>query len=242
MKKKILIISSSVLGFFMLFFSIMLIYFSIYYKADIESDVLLTNNDVIIYENKDYIMFEPTISYNNAFIFYQGAKVDEVAYAPMIKEIAKNGILCFIIKSPFNFALFDINAAEDIISMYLDQNLNWYVGGHSLGGSMSSIFANSNKELVTGVILFGSYSTKDISDLKVLSIYGTDDRILNIDKYNECKSNLPSEYKEVVINGGNHANFAYYGEQNGDGKALISKEEQIYISVNECINFIQSNL
>lgn len=30
----------------------------------------------------------------------------------------------------------------------------------------------------------------------------------------------------VQIEGGNHSNFGYYGFQNGDGKSLISREEQ----------------
>ena len=47
-----------------------------------------------------------------------------------------------------------------------------------------------------------------------------------MEKYEEYKKHLPSDYCEFVIEGGNHAGFGSYGEQAGDGKASISREEQ----------------
>ena len=38
---------------------------------------------------------------------------------------------------------------------------------------------------------------------------------------------LPSDTVEAVIEGGSHAYFGMYGEQDGDGTATISEEEQI---------------
>ena len=37
---------------------------------------------------------------------------------------------------------------------------------------------------------------------------------------------LPEDALTYVIDGGNHANYAYYGEQKGDGEATITREEQ----------------
>jgi hypothetical protein len=37
---------------------------------------------------------------------------------------------------------------------------------------------------------------------------------------------LPPDATIVVIEGGNHAQFGYYGIQTGDGKATISREDQ----------------
>lgn len=37
---------------------------------------------------------------------------------------------------------------------------------------------------------------------------------------------MPEDDTELVIEGGNHAWFAYYGEQDGEGTASITKEEQ----------------
>ena len=44
------------------------------------------------------------------------------------------------------------------------------------------------------------------------------------------KSNLPSSYKELCIDGGNHGNFGNYGQQKGDGKAEITAEKQQQIT------------
>ena len=47
-----------------------------------------------------------------------------------------------------------------------------------------------------------------------------------MEKYEEYYDNLPKDVVEQVIDGGNHSGYAYYGEQDGDGTATISKEEQ----------------
>ena len=47
-----------------------------------------------------------------------------------------------------------------------------------------------------------------------------------MEKYQECRSNLPEDAVETVIDGGNHAYYGYYGEQDGDGVADITQKEQ----------------
>ena len=74
--------------------------------------------------------------------------------------------------------------------------------------------------------------------MRVLSVYGSNDNVLNIDKYTECVNNLPAGFTELVIDGGNHAGFGDYGRQKGDGNATISHEEQWNITVNAIINFV----
>lgn len=45
---------------------------------------------------------------------------------------------------------------------------------------------------------------------------------LYMEKYEQCRSNLPSGTSEVVIDGGSHAQFGSYGSQHGDGIPTIS--------------------
>ena len=66
--------------------------------------------------------------------------------------------------------------------------------------------------------------------LKVLSLYGTEDTVMNRESYDENKSNLPGEITEKVLRGGCHAYFGMYGPQNGDGTPTLSNKEQIRLT------------
>lgn len=238
-KRKIIITISVLLPIILIFITSFAIYFSIDYDANIDSSLLESNEIVTVDNNDDYIAFIPN-EYSKGLIFYQGAKVEEEAYVPMMRKLAEEGILCVIAKAFCNFALFNIDGADDIIDDF-NKDINWYISGHSLGGAMASNYASDNKNKIDGVILFAAYSTENIKDLRVLSIYGSNDKVLNIDKYNKSKKNYPSDFKEVIIEGGNHAYFGSYGEQKGDGKATISREEQIQISVDVVSDFVLEN-
>ena len=173
------------------------------------------------------IVFEPDGA-TTGLIFYPGGKVEHSAYIPLMQACAEKGILCIIAEMPFNLAVFDINAADGIQKEY-PQIENWYIGGHSLGGSMAASYVEKHTDEYEGLILLGSYSTTDLSDvgLDVLSIYGSEDHVLNREKYNDNIRNLPKDYKEIVIEGGCHAYFGMYGAQEGDGTPSISNTEQI---------------
>ena len=57
-------------------------------------------------------------------------------------------------------------------------------------------------------------------------IYVSEDGVLNREKYEADRANLPQDTTETVIDGGCHAGFGSYGAQNGDGTPTISAEEQ----------------
>ena len=50
--------------------------------------------------------------------------------------------------------------------------------------------------------------------------------MLNREKYEADRINLPQDTTETVIDGGCHAGFGSYGAQKGDGTPTISAEEQ----------------
>ncbi len=79
-----------------------------------------------------------------------------------------------------------------------------------------------------GLLLLAAYPTKDLSDtdISAVTIYGSEDGILNMNKVVEGRDLLPEKSVEICIDGGNHARFGSYGEQKGDGQATISGEEQ----------------
>ena len=79
-----------------------------------------------------------------------------------------------------------------------------------------------------GLVLLAAYSTADLTDsgLRVYAAYGSEDGVLNREKYEADRVNLPQDTTETVIDGGCHAGFGSYGAQKGDGTPTISAEEQ----------------
>ena len=118
---------------------------------------------------------------------------------------------------------------------------NWYMAGHSLGGSMAASYISSHEEEFKGLILLAAYSTADLKEtgLRVLSLYGSEDGVLKMDSYEKYRDNLPEDFTEIVIPGGCHAYFGSYGPQKGDGTPQISNEEQIRFTADAIGDFIE---
>ncbi len=211
------------------------IYFSIHYSADESSLALLNDKSV---SEIDGAYFIDGYGEDTALIFYPGAKVDSEAYLPLMKKLADSGIDCFIVKPPLRFALFDINAADRIIGKYNYKHI--FVSGHSMGGVAASSYASNNSEKVDGVVLLAAYPNSELGDdLSLLSIYGSEDKVIDKDAYKNAAPNRPKSFKEVIIMGGNHANFGNYGEQSGDGDATITREEQQKQTADAITEFIK---
>ena len=63
--------------------------------------------------------------------------------------------------------------------------------------------------------------------------------MLNHEKYDENKKNLPDNFTEIVIDGGCHAYFGMYGVQEGDGNPTISNEKQIALAVESIAEMVE---
>ena len=204
------------------------LYVGTYYHADETALASMTDTSTVsvTYED-DHIVFRPKEATQTGVIFYPGGKVEEEAYAPLCKMIAESGYTCVLVSMPFRLAVLDYDAAEDIMDEY-EEIKDWYLAGHSLGGAFGATFASKHSDQLEGLILLGAYSTSDLTqtNLNVLSIYGSEDNVLNKSKYETYQSNLPADATELIIEGGNHAYYGNYGEQSGDGVASISREEQ----------------
>lgn len=200
-----------------------------YYHA-VKQDYAATeeNEDFLIYGGRDSAC---------GFIFYPGGKVEECAYAPILSMLADKGVCCVVPKMPYHLAVLRPDAASRVMEEIPDVK-NWYIGGHSLGGAMAADFAAENRQKFSGLVLLAAYPTKEIKMLPVLSIYGSEDGVLNQKKYKESIT-YADALTEYVIEGGNHAGFGNYGEQKGDGSATITKEEQWQETVNYILNFLK---
>ena len=105
---------------------------------------------------------------------------------------------------------------------------------------MAAGYAADHSNELDGLILLAAYSTKDLngSGLEVLSVYGSEDRVLNRERYEEYRGHLPSEAAEIVIEGGCHAGFGSYGPQEGDGTPTITGEEQVMRTASEIADIV----
>ena len=168
---------------------------------------LISDEEVTVTQLENAIAFMPTEA-KAGIIFYPGGKVAHEAYAPLMNAYAREGITCILVEMPLDLAVFKMNAAEDYRYLYPDIE-KWYIGGHSLGGAMAASYLEKHTDEYEGLILCAAYSTVDYSesDLQVISMYGSNDLVLNLEKYEECKGNLPANTEEFIIEGGNHAFF-----------------------------------
>lgn len=215
-------------------------YVSDYYHADetaLEAMAYQTDS-VQVEQDRDVIWFAPENS-TAGLIFYPGGKVEYTAYAPLLRACAENGILCALVRMPGNLAVLDANAADGLQQEHPEVT-TWYMAGHSLGGAMAAGYAAAHEKDFDGLILLAAYSTKDLTGtpLRVLSVYGSEDGVMNRESYEKNRANLPADTTEVVLDGGCHAQFGSYGPQDGDGIPTISGEEQIWQTVEAIAAFV----
>jgi dienelactone hydrolase len=156
--------------------------------------------------------------------------------------LAEKGVLCVLVEMPFNLAVFNMNAADGVTDRYPEVDM-WYIGGHSLGGAMAAAYVADHSDEYDGLVLLGAYSTADLkgTGLDVLSVFGSEDKVMDREKYDESKSNLPDGFAEIIIEGGCHAYFGMYGVQDGDGEPKITNEEQIYITADAVYEMMIGN-
>ncbi len=237
-KKTIKVILIVIAAIIVAFLGVAIVYLSIYYHAGDRALEALKSDDLVVVEeiSSGYLFDGPGTE--KAVIFYPGAKVEEKAYAPLLRKIAEEGTDVFLVSMPFRLAVFGVNKADSIRSAY--DYKEWYMAGHSMGGAMAAVYEAKHESEYDGVILLAAFATKKISDNdRLLSIYGSNDNVIDAGKYNENKKNWPKESTEYVIQGGNHAQFGDYGIQKGDGDAGISWDEQQRITLDYVKMFLE---
>ena len=204
-------------------------YASDYYRAeDVALEVMAQDSGISVQDN--LTILSSSVPSDTAIIFYPGAKVEATAYLPLLDKIRQTGVTCILVDMPFHMAIFDSNAAQDVMEDFPEYS-HWYIAGHSMGGAMASQFAASHPDEVDGLILLGAYIYGDYSPQDTLTIYGS----LN----QSVEDKLDYTENVVEIQGGNHAQFGNYGPQKGDLPATISAEEQQKQTVDAIQTFLE---
>ena len=195
-----------------------------------EAVAALPSDAQVQVQTSPWLTFRPATGQpTTGFIIYPGGRVDARAYAPAARAIAEQGYLVVIVPMPFNLAVFAPGKAGEVIAAHPEIR-HWAIGGHSLGGAMAANFVYSQAEAVQGLALWAAYPAGNNSladrQVAVVSISGTQDGLSTSGKIDDSRALLPPSTRWVVIQGGNHAGFGWYGPQPGDGEAQISREEQ----------------
>lgn len=224
---------------------ILLICYSLqYYKVTYEAEAYLESTDtVFVSKENGYLLFDGPGT-ETAIIFYPGALVEYTAYAPILHKLSQAGIDCFLVDMPYHMSIFGTNKADKIIKQYSYNH--WYMAGHSLGGYSASSYVKKHMDEMDGLILLASYPSGNLNEnstaLKVISIYGSNDSVLNKERFEKGRLHMPTDYTESCIKGGNHAGFGSYGAQAGDSPADITPSEQWNATVEEILKVIPVTL
>ena len=158
-------------------------------------------------------------------ILYPGGKVDGGAYANLACRIAeRTGMLVAVPDMPLHLAVLDPDAADRVMAQCPDVT-GWYIGGHSLGGAMAARYASRHADCVGGLILLAAYPADPVT-VPTLSIYGACETVLDWEKYGQGRAYWSDGSQELVLPGGNHAQFGDYGAQKGDTEAAIPAAAQ----------------
>ena len=214
------------------------------------------------YNPTDYYEFAPTSGApTEALIIYMGAYVDVRAYAPMAHDIAAQGYLVVLVTMPDCITIFGAYRADAIINAH-PEIVKWSIAGHSMGGVSAAAYIEAknslNENKIDGLIFWASWpannAMQNVAGLKVASIYGTLDGITDATDIETSRLNLPADTRWVALEGANHTQFGWYGEnatdydylQLGisgspdDNPAAITRQEQNDLIVAYTVSFLDS--
>ena len=190
--------------------------------------------DAIIYKP---VGIEPTVG----VVFYAGNPVDYRDYGTLLTAIASAGYLVISPEFPLDTAALNVIAGEEYMKQYPDIQ-EWFLAGHSHGGGVSTVELALRPNLFKGLIIIDSIIGVPVTQegFPVLTFHATEDLAVPGYQHSILMAELAAaDTTEVVIEGGNHAQFGDYGIQFNDGVAKISKEEQLDITIREILKFLK---
>ena len=178
--------------------------------------------------------FTPRAPARAGLIFFPGALVDPVAYAPLVHAIADAGYSAILIQVPRRGAFGGADGPEVFARARAAAAAapvqRWVVAGHSRGGVIACHVVRDGFPGLAGAVLLGTSHPRDFSlaaaTIPITRVYGTRDTIADVEKLERTRENLPPSARIVRIDGGNHSQFGYYGFQPGDWPATITREAQ----------------
>ena len=195
-----------------------------------EAVAALPSDELVMVSTAPWLTFTPAqTALDTGLIFYPGGRVDPQAYAGLMRTIAEQGYLVVVPSMPINMAIFNTNAANEIIAAYPEIE-RWVIGGHSVGGTAAALYVSANPEKIAGLAIWSSYpaDNSDVSDfdLPVILLYGGNEIRVTDESVGARKHLLPPDTLYVKIEGGDHHQFGAYRLTSEEDLATISREAQ----------------
>lgn len=193
--------------------------------AEVDEIIKAETADVTIQEDGGYILGPNYTEPTKGVILYSDKGVSPKAYVPLAIRLARKGYRVVIPEFFFNSPTMDSKAINDIIRKYESIRF-WVVAGHGNGGRVMSNYLDSNDK-IRGAVFMASYPDEKVdlstTNLKVVSIYGSLDTLLDKTIYDARKAKLPPSTLFVKIENGN---YFYFGNYENLLDAKITREEQ----------------
>lgn len=205
------------------------------YRAEgVARDALESDARVTVTREDHAWSFTPPVPAAAGLIFFPGALVDPVAYAPLVHAIAGAGYTSLLIEVPRRGAFGGAEGPEVFerarAAAARTRIQRWVVAGHSRGGVIACYVVRNGFPGLAGAVLLGTSHPRDFSlaatPIPMTRVFGTRDTVADVEKLDRTRANLPASARIVRIDGGNHSQFGYYGFQPGDWPATISREAQ----------------
>jgi len=219
------------------------------YRASGEAQLASQSDSTVTVLHADGIWsFIPragSLAASPALIFFPGALVSPIAYAPLVRAAATAGYPAYIVELPRRgaFGGADDPALTQRFERLLaqpDTPRRWVIAGHSRGAVVASQFAAGQRIGFSGLVLIGTTHPRDV-DLSRLSasvtkIVGTRDGVARPAAVEANRAKLPAATQWVWIEGGNHSQFGWYGFQPGDRRAGVPAAVQRSTMIRAVIN------
>jgi len=178
----------------------------------------------------EFLPADAATTQKTCFVFYPGGLVSAAAYVPYVERISEAGYPSYLLQLPMNLAVMAMGAADKVkTNTDIAKRCDHYViGGHSLGGVAAANYMLSNAR--DGLLLLAAYpqESKPITDHRgpAVSIFASNDGLTTQADIDASKATMPAATRWVEVAGGNHAQFGWYGVQDGDGESSITREKQ----------------
>ena len=209
--------------------------FLMFRAQNLPPQTFTTTAGVRVTESDFYVRFQPGTATRNGVMLIPGCPADPHAYAPLARRLAERNVLAVVIKVPYRCAPWPPHQAElrrrvaGVIDSCFD--CAWTLAGHSRGARHALELARALPAgRIAGLILMGSTHPREESfaslSMPVVKVLASEDGVAPMEQSAARRELLPPHTRWEVVEGGNHAQFGYYGYQLWDRPATISREQQ----------------